>query len=128
MPDKGVERTVVTQIARTNEQQQTSMDTEAETQPDRNGEMDPQGPSKDRAAQQKEDIFQEWIYVGHGEWVVPQENKWEMVQEEQVQNMTQWEILQAQTQCKDLMNAEIVSQSSYPNRYGARIPVKTGGT
>ena len=66
----------------------------------------------------------EWVYQGDGAW--GQSEQPHLMQPTAVfQGPTIMQELQLQMENEDLMLANLVNKLGYPNRYGARIPVKT---
>ena len=66
----------------------------------------------------------ELIYMGHGEWT-PRDPKYIKGAGRQLQYMTKMERMESQIENEDLMLAELVRKGGYPNRFGAKIPIKT---
>ena len=72
------------------------------------------------------DTTEEWTYVGHGEWVPPENGLPQGVEATgTVQWDPEWVYKWRCTSDKDLQNHIQVLEEGYPNRWGARIPIET---
>ena len=72
-----------------------------------------------------QDWSHDWIYQGHGHWTRGQEDyPSQMKEHQQIPHMTSLDRMATEITNQDLWLHKQVWDKGYPNRYGARIPIK----
>ena len=67
---------------------------------------------------------QPWVYQGHGQWTMMDDAK-QLQDTTKFKQVSKTQERQLQADNEDLMLTYTVNRNGYPNRYGARIPIKT---